>query len=308
MGIIGDIGGLFLQGVGTVGGLVNAQESNRIDNENLLEQQLRNQQNYDSEVEQQAYDRDLQQTIFDREDSSVSRRVSDLKNAGLSPVLAAGQGARAGAPISSQAPKQTPSQRGQTGKQMNAANMAQMVGMGQVIKDMSKTSAETKLIQLQQEQTKAQTERIKQDYTQKETSFPLQMENMLNNNSYLKQTLESRVNQIINQSDTSGLKYLEQKYKTTMTGYDAEYARAMQQYLQTGKATYVDPYTNKIKPFAQLPPAILRIVAEQMTLDIKKYNKTWYETMNLPTDITPTKELQISGAVINTIKDLVPNN
>jgi len=61
--------------------------------------------NFASQMEQQAYQRNLQQQMFNREDTSIARRTQDLINSGLSPVLAAGQGASAGAAISSQAPQ-----------------------------------------------------------------------------------------------------------------------------------------------------------------------------------------------------------
>lgn len=42
------------------------------------------------------YQKNLQKKMFNREDTSIARRVADLKASGLSPVLAAGQGANAG--------------------------------------------------------------------------------------------------------------------------------------------------------------------------------------------------------------------
>lgn len=50
------------------------------------------------------YQKDLQRSIFDREDTSIIRRVNDLKASGLSPVLAAGQGAGTGGIVSTRLP------------------------------------------------------------------------------------------------------------------------------------------------------------------------------------------------------------
>lgn len=54
------------------------------------------------------YQKDLQRSIFGREDTSIARRVADLKASGLSPVLAAGQGAGTGAIVSTRPPEIDP--------------------------------------------------------------------------------------------------------------------------------------------------------------------------------------------------------
>lgn len=54
------------------------------------------------------YQKNLQKEIFRREDTSINRRVHDLKASGLSPVLAAGQGAGTGGIVSTKQPEIDP--------------------------------------------------------------------------------------------------------------------------------------------------------------------------------------------------------
>jgi len=83
MGLLGDVGGL-VGAVGNVGvGLLN----------------------YGAMRQQNTWQRHAYEYSLAREDTAVQRRAADLRAAGLSPVLAAGQGASTMAPISMNAPK-----------------------------------------------------------------------------------------------------------------------------------------------------------------------------------------------------------
>lgn len=60
--------------------------------------------NYQLQKDKYQYDQNVQQTTWNREDTAVQRRANDLISAGMSPVLAAGNGAASGAVVSTTAP------------------------------------------------------------------------------------------------------------------------------------------------------------------------------------------------------------
>lgn len=95
------------------------------------------------------WQKDAQRTTWQREDTSVQRRVADLKSAGLSPVLAAGQGAQASSPINVTAPQK------QIIDPLQQANLVMNLLTQKA--DIARSNAQKKLLDMQEAHAAAQT-------------------------------------------------------------------------------------------------------------------------------------------------------
>ena len=101
------------------------------------------------------YDKQVQQKTWDREDNAIQRRVDDLTKAGLSPVLAAGTGAQASAPIRAQVPGAGLGNTAVEAMQLKTALMRQK-------QDIATSAAQEKLNQTQAENAELQNLPMKQ--------------------------------------------------------------------------------------------------------------------------------------------------
>lgn len=132
MGFLDIVGGLANVG-STIAGTVSNIKTNK---ENLALQK-----------ENLAYQKDLQNTIFAREDNAVQRRVADLKEAGLSPTLAAGSSAGVGSVVSTSAPQ----------KKSNLESYLALASVGTALAQQQKAQTEADIARQQLIQDKMDT-------------------------------------------------------------------------------------------------------------------------------------------------------
>lgn len=213
------IGGI-LSGIGAIAGAANQYA---VDMENLGLQK-----------ERYAYQKALQEKIFEREDSSIQRRVADLRSAGLSPVLAAGQGARAGAAIPVTAP-----QRGRGGPTALAAVAPAIAGVMSQLATVDKTKAETGLIKAQARRANVEANVAAQTESYVVQKHMNELHSAIRHNEFLRRTLDGRIGKVLSEWRNVDARTAETQAREALTSqrYNSEYVDlqwkyALEQYVR----------------------------------------------------------------------------
>lgn len=106
--------------------------------------------NYRAQMKALEWQKEAQKTTWEREDNAIQRRVKDLRAAGMSPVLAAGQGAQSSGPIQVTAPQYQ--KNWSLGSALDKASTLMSLMQGK--QNIAVTEEQRKLVELQQDALK----------------------------------------------------------------------------------------------------------------------------------------------------------
>lgn len=245
------------------------------------------------------YQKDLNELTMSREDDAVFRRVQDLKASGLNPVLAAGDAANsAGFSVSSQ--------RAGSAPQMDSSYLAQYAARAmesnrmrfenQIAMNKMKLDLASQAVDISR--TMAESEVLKERAASMRAERPLNVENMQMANSFLRSTLNTRVERELVGLDNDKKMGVYRAMQSRLVEKQIDYEEV--RYL-LGMADVVFKGKNLDKIDKELLVMDSLIKARDLEYDERKWNLDYFKERGLPTSYRDPVQLKIVNEVMKNL-------
>lgn len=222
--------------------------------------------------------KELQQQIFQREDTAVQRRAADLEAAGLSKTLAAGGGAQAGSVVSMNAPKmegENPVQAYISGREKGLAAEAAREQNNLFRQQVRKATAD------------ADSQEIENNILRETMGGTIAEKNA--DARYAVETLSDRIDQMSQETTAKALRNAESNLDLTIKNLNIEKS-TMDNATAKVKTEFISEYG--------MDEMRAELAAKVLAVEISRYNKDWYERIELPTTGGGSLITQIIGSLM----------
>nr|QJB19762.1 MAG: DNA pilot protein [Microvirus sp.] len=229
--------------------------------------------NYFQQQKNYDYMKDMQRQSWLREDNSMQRRVADLTAAGLSPVLAAGNGASSSAPIRLEAPQvdTTVATKGFSGMSDAARTYLDLTSQKAQI---DKTNEENKAIRAQRNKTEMETAFLS-------SANPLNLQGLQQSVEFDKAANPTRLQKLDAENKSIGFSNVNAQLDTKLKNIGIDQAQVD---LVNKKLDSQAKSLGLTQQSKDILAKQLAIEMAQVSLDNAKYDTTFYHKKGLPTN------------------------